>query len=74
MRAAHPGGVVIAVAHDSVNRALLVQLLDMPLSHYWTLRQDPCCVNEIDIGSTVTIHRINEHGHLLGLADANGTA
>jgi Histidine phosphatase superfamily (branch 1) len=40
---------VVAVAHDSVNRALLMQLLDQPLSSYWRVAQAPCCVNEIDI-------------------------
>lgn len=59
---------VVAVGHDSINRALLLQLLDMPLSGYWRLQQDPCCLNEIDIGAKVSIQRVNEHGHLLDLA------
>ena len=37
------------VAHDSVNRALLLQLLDQPLAAYWKIVQDPCSLNEIEI-------------------------
>jgi len=61
----HPDETVIAVAHDSVNRALLMQLLDQPLSSYWRVAQDPCCVNEIDIvEARVRVGRINETTHL----------
>jgi len=71
MLAAHLDGTVVAVGHDSTNRALLLQLLDMPLSGYWRLGQDPCCINEIDIdGTHVRVNRLNETGHLLGLEEA----
>ena len=60
MLARHAGTVVL-VGHDSVNRALLLQLLDQPLSAYWKLAQDPCCLNEIVIaGEKVEILRIND--------------
>jgi len=63
--ARHPGQTVVMVGHDSVNRALLVQLLDQPLAAYWKLAQDPCTLNEIDIdGSKVTIRRVNDTSHL----------
>ena len=65
MLARHPGQTVVMVGHDSVNRALLLQLLDQPLSAYWKLAQDPCCLNEIDIeGTTVEVRRINDTSHL----------
>jgi phosphoserine phosphatase len=61
----HPNETVVAVGHDSVNRALLLQLLDQPLSAYWRLEQDPCCINEIDIvEGGVRVRRINETYHL----------
>ena len=47
--ARHPDDTIVLVGHDSVNRALLMQLLDQPLSAYWRLAQSPCCLNEIDI-------------------------
>jgi phosphoserine phosphatase len=45
----HPDDTVVLVAHDSVNRTTLLQLLDQPLSAYWRLAQEPCCINEIDV-------------------------
>lgn len=59
--ARHPGQTVVLVGHDSVNRALLLQLVDQPLSAYWKVAQDPCCLNEIEIdGSWIEVRRIND--------------
>ncbi|UYN94903.1 MAG: histidine phosphatase family protein [Enhydrobacter sp.] len=59
--ARHPKETVVLVGHDSVNRALLLQLLDQPLSAYWKLAQDPCCLNEIEVeGDRVEVGRIND--------------
>jgi len=63
--ARHPGEAVVMVGHDSVNRALLLQLLDQPLAAYWRVAQDPCCLNEILIeGDRVQVLRINDTSHL----------
>lgn len=63
--ARHPGEAVVMVGHDSVNRALLLQLLDQPLGAYWRVAQDPCCLNEILIeGDKVRVLRINDTSHL----------
>ena len=63
--ARHPGQAVVMVGHDSVNRIILMQLLDQPLSAYWKLAQDTCALNEIDIeGGTVLVRRINDTSHL----------
>ena len=65
----HADQTVVVVGHESVNRALLLQLLDQPLSSYWTLVQDPCCLNEIDIAEgVVRVSRINETRHLAEIA------
>jgi probable phosphoglycerate mutase len=65
----HAEETVVMVSHDSVNRALLMQLLDQPLSAYWRLAQTPCCINEIDIvNGEVRVIRINETEHLRELA------
>lgn len=40
----HTDETVVLVGHDSINRALLLQLLDQPLSSYWRIGQDPCCI------------------------------
>jgi len=61
----HPGQTVVMVGHDSVNRALLLQLIDQPLSAYWKLAQDPCCLNEIDIeGKRVEVRGVNDTSRL----------
>jgi broad specificity phosphatase PhoE len=61
----HRDDSVVIVGHDSVNRALLLQLLDQPLSAYWRLAQDPCAINEIDlVNGGIRVSRINETLHL----------
>lgn len=62
----HPAETVVLVGHDSVNRVLLMQLLDMPLSAYWRLVQDPCTLNEIEVlaAGEVRVQRINDTSHL----------
>ncbi len=61
----HPDDAIVLVGHDSVNRTLLLELLDQPLSAYWRVAQAPCCLNEIDIDAgKVCIRRINETAHL----------
>jgi probable phosphoglycerate mutase len=65
----HPGDTVVLVGHDSVNRTLLLQWLDLPLSAYWRLGQAPCCLNEIDVdGASICMQRMNETWHLDGIA------
>ncbi|CUJ03251.1 Phosphoglyceromutase [Achromobacter xylosoxidans] len=66
MLAEHPDDVVVLVGHDSINRVILLHALGLPLSHYWRIKQDPCCVNEIRIESgKSTLNRINETFHLI---------
>lgn len=61
----HPSDVVVLVGHDSVNRALLLHALDMPLSHYWRLRQEPCAINELDFADgAFTVMTVNDTWHL----------
>jgi broad specificity phosphatase PhoE len=63
--ARHVDETIVLVGHDSVNRALLLELLDQPLSAYWRIAQAPCCLNEIDIVSgKVCAQRINETYYL----------
>ena len=67
--ARHADDTIVLVGHDSVNRALLMQCLDMPLSAYRRIAQEPCCLNEIDIGGgTIRVIRTNETRHLDALA------
>lgn len=57
----HPGETVVMVGHDCTNRALLMQVLDQPVSAYWKLVQDPCCLNEFEIdGDWMQVQRVND--------------
>jgi len=57
----HPGETVVMVGHDCTNRTLLMQILDQPVSAYWKLVQDPCCLNEFEIdGAWMQVQRIND--------------
>lgn len=63
----HDSDQVLLMAHDSVNRAILLQLLDQPLSAYWRLEQSPCAINEIIIDKQkISIRCINDTAHLEG--------
>jgi len=67
--ARHSDDTIVLVGHDSVNRVLLLQFLDLPLSAYRRVAQDPCCLNEIDIhGEKICIVRLNETRHLDAIA------
>jgi phosphoserine phosphatase len=66
--ARHADETVVLVGHDSINRALLLQILDQPLSSYWRVVQDPCCINEIEaLGHDIRVLRINDTSHLTGI-------
>jgi phosphoserine phosphatase len=61
----HPTETIVMVSHESLNRALLLQVLDQPLSACWNLAQDPCAINEITVTSDrIVVTRVNETAHL----------
>jgi phosphoserine phosphatase len=61
----HRADTIVLVAHDSVNRVLLMQTLDQPLSSYRRISQSPCAINEIVIeGLQIRVERINDTCHL----------
>ncbi|MBV8937842.1 MAG: histidine phosphatase family protein [Alphaproteobacteria bacterium] len=60
-----PEDTVVIVGHDSVNRVILLHALDLPLSRYWRLGQDPCAINEIDFsGGEFAVRSVNGTWHL----------
>ena len=61
-------GAIVVVAHDSTNRALLMQILGMHLRFYRALAQDPCCLNVVDSpGPGAQVRLLNATDHLSGL-------
>ncbi len=65
----HSADVVVLVGHDSGIRAMLLQLLDQPLSAYWRLTQEPAAVSEAEVLPDRTrVIRVNETQHLAPVA------
>lgn len=64
----HHDETIVLVGHDSVNRAILLQILDAPPSAYWRLTQDPCALNELEVThSHSRVLRINDTSHLASM-------
>ncbi len=60
-----PEGTVVLVGHDSVNRALLLQILDQPISAYSRVAKDPCAINVITFEEDrIRILSLNDTGHI----------
>jgi phosphoserine phosphatase len=65
----HRDQTVILVSHDSVNRALLTQVLDQPLSAYSRIVIEPCGITEIELVDNIArVLRVNETQHLGAIA------
>jgi probable phosphoglycerate mutase len=65
----HADQTVLLVGHDSINRAILLQMLDQPLSAYWRIDQSPCAINEIEVtDQRICVRRVNDAAHLERLA------
>jgi len=61
----HARDTVVVVGHDSGNRALLLQLLDQPMSAYWRLTQDLCGLSEIEAAPDgARLVSLNDTAHL----------
>jgi probable phosphoglycerate mutase len=64
----HRDDTIVLVGHDNVNRVILMHALDLPLSRYWCLKQEPCAISELDfIQGSFAIRTINETYHLDGV-------
>ena len=64
-REEHPAQTITMVSHDSLNRALLMHILDQPASAYWKLTQAPCAVNEIRLmPDRAVVVQMNQTAHL----------
>ncbi len=66
--AQHRGETVLLVGHDSVNRVLLLLALELPLSRFWHLQQDPCAISMLthdDTHGGWIVQCMNETAHLM---------
>lgn len=70
VHARHPDDTVVLVGHASVNRAILLQMLDQPSSAYWRIEQSPCTINEFVVTpDRIRIDRMNDTSHLDGVSE-----
>lgn len=61
----HTAETLVLVGHESVNRAMLLQVLDRPLNQYWRISQAPCTLNEFEVtANSVRVLRIDDSVHL----------
>lgn len=57
--------IVVIAGHDSTNRVVLLHALELPLSRYWSVQQDPCAINELDFSEDgFVVRTMNDTGHL----------
>ncbi len=69
----HATDTVVLVGHDSGIRALLLQLLDQPLSAYRRLAPQPASISEVEVlGHQVKVLSVNETQHLQHLQHSGG--
>ena len=68
----HRDETVVLVGHDSIDRALLTQVLDQPLSAYWRIVLEPCGLSEIDFSEGKPwVCRVNDTSHLAAIGEHN---
>jgi len=62
----HASGSVVLVTHDAIIRVLILHVLQAPLTHYASLRQDPTAVNLIEVRTDggYRIALLNSTAHL----------
>jgi probable phosphoglycerate mutase len=60
---------LLLVAHDAVNRALLCQVLGLPMARLWAFRQAPATLNllEGETADALQVVRLNDASHVAGL-------
>lgn len=64
----HQNETILIVAHNGINRCLLMSAADIPASKYQSIQQSNCCINVINfagqLGDIVQFESINQTAHL----------
>ncbi len=59
------GKTVLVAAHDAVNKALLCDLMGLPLGSFWQIKQDNACINVLEYNNgTWRLVLMNSTTHL----------
>ncbi|MEA5511871.1 histidine phosphatase family protein [Crocosphaera sp. UHCC 0190] len=66
--AKHSGETILIVAHNGINRCLIMSAIGIPPSHYHRIQQSNCCINVLNFtgnwGETVQLESLNQTSHL----------
>ncbi len=66
--AKHDGETILIVAHNGINRCLIMSATGMPAAKYQGIQQSNCCINVLnfsgDLGEPVQIESLNQTAHL----------
>jgi len=64
----HPGGTILIVAHNGINRCLIGSAIGVPPSRYHSIQQSNCGINVLNFaggwGELVQLESLNQTSHL----------
>ncbi len=64
----HQNKTILIVAHNGINRCLIMSAIGVPPSHYHRIQQSNCCINVLNFtggwGDTVQLESLNQTSHL----------
>jgi probable phosphoglycerate mutase len=64
----HSGKTILIVAHNGINRALIMTAIGMPPAQYHSIQQSNCCINVLNfaenLGDPVQLESLNQTSHL----------
>ncbi len=64
----HPGGTILIVAHNGINRCLITSALGIPPELYHSIQQSNCCINVLNFagawGDLVQLESLNQTSHV----------
>ena len=66
--AKHRGKTILIVAHNGINRCLILSAIGMSPDYYHAIQQSNCCINILnfagDLGDAVQLESLNQTAHL----------
>ncbi|MGF1489008.1 MAG: histidine phosphatase family protein [Prochloraceae cyanobacterium] len=66
--AENKGKTILIVAHNGINRCLIMTAIGIPVERYHTIQQSNCCINVLnftgDFGDSVQLESLNQTSHL----------
>jgi len=72
----YDGKTVLVAAHDAVNKAIICDLLDIDMSHFWQIKQDNTCINVLECQDgrwrTVLLNSTMHMGYLFSGIEQKG--